>query len=896
MQFGKVLFRLCLICVVIFTLQESFANYPNDDLQTIGLWNMDWGDGTILADVNTDRGNDLQIYGCSPTVSPTGEAILFGNYQSDYINSRVGGSLTTPWKGADKNINSIKIETKFRVDHKKTGWLVDVGGWNGAILYTDSTAVKFYYKLNDGTSNTLTVWGVPDPKVDPAENIWLTATAIINPYTGVASVEIDGWVSDIATANLTSGQTLAIDNFQMEIGGQNTYGGNPNSARGFVGAIDYAKISIIAALTDDYLQNIRNGFESRRQQLFLNMYFDPRPAPPFASTIESVYNKLVAAIARFELNFDLNTANNLIITACEELLNNPDKPMYYYGEAGFHWHGALFVRIYESYGPNGKKNQGQVSTIAQEKILECMWQWARHKSAVSNAQIEQSKTWYIWASENHHIQRDATNWGIAKILKNTSPYNEYEYDDGFTAAEHYYAWNEYFKEYLRQRAKRGLFVEIDSAGYAQHTLKNIYNFYDFADDKVLSYRANGVLDLYWADWALEQIGGVRGGSKARCYQGNECQIGFYNSGSSAGRFYLDMATPTGMYPMIVATSEYRVPFAVMDIALGKGNIRYENLSRRMGLAQLPKPQNLTDEWYAVEPSEPEIARYTYVTPDFVMGTSHLPKRDEFDWCNISDQNRWHGVIFAGHPDARIFPQCEGLGGSGSKVNTYNQQWSIQNKGTMIAQKLSTSWLTGNMRVWFASVLDITEQSGWVFAEAPSAYAAVKVVEGGYYRQDENWLICNNDYSPVIIEAASKSDFASFEAFKSAVIGNSLSYINNILVYNGLLDSGTFTFYANSSQPPKLNGAAIDYKPDYTFRSPFMNQNWANGNVVISKDLRTLVLDFNKDCPAWDLNGDCRVDLDDFAILANDWNNVYDIYDIKMLASEWLLDECEFFIN
>lgn len=216
-----------------------------DDEYTIGLWQMNYGDGSILADANTERGNNLQIYGCSSTSSPTGNAMLFGDYQTDYVNSRVSGSYTTPWKGTDNSLTSMKIETSFRVDQKKTGWLVDIGGWNGAVLYTDGTAVKFFYKLNDGTTNTLTVWGVPDEKQDPTENTWLTATAIVDPFTHQASLEISGWVDDIATVNLTSEQTFALGNFQMEFGGNNTYAGSPHSSRGFIGAIDAVKVSVV---------------------------------------------------------------------------------------------------------------------------------------------------------------------------------------------------------------------------------------------------------------------------------------------------------------------------------------------------------------------------------------------------------------------------------------------------------------------------------------------------------------------------------------------------------------------------------------------------------------------------------------------------------------------------
>jgi len=59
------------------------------------------------------------------------------------------------------------------------------------------------------------------------------------------------------------------------------------------------------------------------------------------------------------------------------------------------------------------------------------------------------------------------------------------------------------------------------------------------------------------------------------------------------------------------------------------------------------------------------------------------------------QNRWQGLIFAAHPDARIFPQVRAL----SRNRTYNAFWSAQRRGTLITQKLKGSKGAEEMRVW-----------------------------------------------------------------------------------------------------------------------------------------------------------------------------------------------------
>ncbi len=99
---------------------------------------------------------------------------------------------------------------------------------------------------------------------------------------------------------------------------------------------------------------------------------------------------------------------------------------------------------------------------------------------------------------------------------------------------------------------------------------------------------------------------------------------------------------------------------------------------------------------------------------------------------ISSQNRWHGVLFAGHPNARLYPQCR----ADQETKTYNQQWSVQRKGTPIAQRLVGKRYSrgpAEMRVWFSrsGLENRRETRGWVFVEAAGAYAAVRPVMGDY---------------------------------------------------------------------------------------------------------------------------------------------------------------------
>ncbi|MEO2048151.1 MAG: DUF1961 family protein [Pirellulales bacterium] len=300
----------------------------------------------------------------------------------------------------------------------------------------------------------------------------------------------------------------------------------------------------------------------------------------------------------------------------------------------------------------------------------------------------------------------------------------------------------------------------------------------------------------------------------------------------------------------IITSDYRLPLVVMDIALdtrGRGN--YEIIQRRMGLA---RDGYYTPPGYRLRTDFGGILRYSYCTPDFIIGTLMCEARPLEDWTMISSQNRWHGVIFAGHPDARLYVQCR----AEKAARTLNQQWSVQRKGTLISQRLSGEKYSRDaeeLRVWFAKsgLNNRRERGRWVFVEAPAAYAAVCPVAGGYHwveasgRVDGDWLCCENSLTPVIVEVASKTEFADYQSFQDAILASELQFENQKLTYTGL-DGDQFTFYADYSQVPEINGQAIDYAPEHVFKSPFIQSVWNSGIVTITKGNRKKVLDFGSE--------------------------------------------------
>jgi hypothetical protein len=555
------------------------------------------------------------------------------------------------------------------------------------------------------------------------------------------------------------------------------------------------------------------------------------------------------ALRSLELNEQLEEANAALQELCQYHL---DRPQTFFEIHSFPGACDALARLYIFYGPRGIKVPNRLTAETIGILEKTMWEWAHEKAHIEDAEFQESQTWRITDSENHHAQHFTTCWAFSGILKDVPAYKDKPFKDGRLPAEHYAAWTAYLKEYLRQRVCKGMFVEIDSPSYATATLKSIYNFYDFSDDLVFKKMAGQFLDLYWALWAEEQIGAVIGGAQTRCYAKSALRGGSFLR--RAAWYQIGFGDPEFVHDSMLAfvTSTWQVPDVVLQIAYGWQNkAPYEIRQRRMGLA-VEGYDRPTD--YRLKTDFGGIFRYTWCTPDFIMGSLLTEARPTSDWAAISSQNRWSGVVFEGDPDARVYPAPYNAKGA----SILNGFWSVQSKGTLISQQLAPrkdgapiagEGASEDWRVFFSTAgLSAPVQNGsWTFAESKNAYVGVYAVKGGTsfeQAQFGRWLVCKDKMTPVVIEAGRKSDFADFEAFKSAAQSQSVSFEKSVLTYQSL-GGDKLTFYADQSRLPEINGTTVNLAPEKVYDSPFVQSQWNSGVVTIQYGDEERILNFNE---------------------------------------------------
>jgi hypothetical protein len=598
------------------------------------------------------------------------------------------------------------------------------------------------------------------------------------------------------------------------------------------------------------------GFDSRVDRMFkaesgkplVRAEKKPPLAPGRGNFVRAYSYSMVAYAARcLYLNESLDQANAALVENAQHYLDHPKDVN---DRDSFHWHASEVMRLLEMYGPNGTEAPGRLSQKTVDICLKPIFMYA--EKLPPRWKYKKSKTWHIYESENHHAMSFMTCWHFARIARNHPDYKDVKYG-GFTPAEHYEAWNKYFVAYCRERARKGMFIEMMSGKYNSTLIKGIYNFYDFGEPEVK--RAAGLLlDLYFAYFAQEQIDGIQGGGRSRIYYEQGLHSERVDGIKELVWYYFGMgeAPAVSGHDLNAALSDYRPPAVVVDLALdvkGRGRYEVKQFPRGLGNSASRKPNRVTAD-------NGGIQRYSYCDPSFILGTPMVEARPLKDWVAISSQNRWQGVIFSGETPSRIVP----LPKPKDERRALNTIWSVQRKGCLITQKLKSNKDAKKMLVWISKdgLSKPVEEEGIVFVEAPGAYAAVRVAQGGYNLQEitelnklkwvtppPGWGITPADeYAPVILEVMAKTDVKSFSDFKKKVKGCKPRYQGTVLSYQSIYGD-TLTLDTSYKQTPTVNGKPIEYQSGKVFDSPFLKSEYDSGVVTIEKGNRKRVLDFKK---------------------------------------------------
>lgn len=547
---------------------------------------------------------------------------------------------------------------------------------------------------------------------------------------------------------------------------------------------------------------------------------------------------------------------------------------------GVKWSARTWLRIYYLFAEESAFFPGRLEADVQEKLEALCWAYGNSQSTLERA--DPRYVWAIQGSENHDMM-DLSNAFLAlQAIQEHPLYRQRELADGHPPREHVTAWASYYWLYARERASRGLFVEIGSPIYGKHFLGELFNMHDFAEDDALRERIGRLLDVTWADWAVDQLAGVRGGGKTRAYFGHYAERGTSDSWFTMGNFLferptegqLNWAARHGQVEFMIATSGYQLPEVVADIALDEeGRGEFEYISRRP--AKMLRPDEIRDTpplregtWYQMDPEDSRLVRYSYVTPDYVLGSlwidpslgtafrvdPDLELTEEGNYAAISSQSQWQGIVFSTDPNARVFPQCEGEQAR-DRVN-YQQHVAVQHENVLLVQKHRKAQSAGPMRVFFGPGMKerLLERDGWLYLQEGNAYLAVGILdqpgrlERPYRWEGKHWVYPKDEYTPLAFVAGRTARHENLEDFIDYVSTHQHSLAGGKITYSlpgSETETVTLALYQETEEKlPEVNGQPIELSPKQVYDSPFLSADYGSPRVTIRKGGRELIHDFS----------------------------------------------------
>lgn len=614
---------------------------------------------------------------------------------------------------------------------------------------------------------------------------------------------------------------------------------------------------------------------------------------------------LYMGFAKLLLNRDLESANQHLQAAYARTLKESAKVAKVAdasamtpeigGAERLKWQMRTWIRLHYLFGDRSAFYPGRMSAENQALIKDMFWCFlsAPHNQfdivdAQTGTHLRRSDRRYasaIHGSENHDIMRLSNILMAAQALKDLPAYRDRKLPNGESLQERYDRWHTFYKHRWDAMARHGLLAEAFS-GYGKYTLPEMVNMFDFAEDPVLKKKTEMLLHMIWTEWAVGQLGGLRGGGRNRVYQkgikeGDPGAGGRADLWRSMSLFFFDCGPwgtqwhpdPIRGMSRVMASTTYRAPELIREIAqdrAGKGEYAYQ--AKRPGRqAPIPAAEVPVDwgPWYNFDPVDTRLLAYDYCTPDYVMGClvldPRLPMVSSRTYLDGSDldqgypaltaQNLFTSIVFATGPDARVVPQC--LPDSDSNQKTYLQYQSVQHRNVMIIQRHPKSKNSLLLRVGFAKGLKerLIEKDGWLMLREGDAFLAVRGFSSEDGRsacattwKDDIWLHLDDHDAPAVFVMARTAQFKDIDAFATYVLSGTSELDGRRFSFNIKDVAGdplSLALCLDSGDLPLINSQPVDFLPENVFDSPFFQSKAGSGVVTIQKGGRRMILDFSK---------------------------------------------------
>jgi len=473
--------------------------------------------------------------------------------------------------------------------------------------------------------------------------------------------------------------------------------------------------------------------------------------------------------------------------------------------------GQLAEPLLGLFSSTSRHYPGRLDEDLEWTMKEFYFREINSKNELTVADSEEQLKWEDWlhviSTHNISIRQDTSPYNRLIWLYEDPAFTGRTFRNGDTVAERYEAATRMLSEGFKLLSLHGLHNELGSDQYNERSHRAIYQLLDYAVDPVLRQRITMWHDIFLTDYAQMSLNGLRGGSKERPKDGglNDRLNGFLSF----------LNGEWGTMHELPGFNGYRLPEPALLLRwLGPTEPSYVMRNRLPGEKESVGSQTKGK-------LKSSTFNYAYRTPEYITGCGMVDFKQGGwgQWCGVNFKNL--GSIYMRAWDDN------------------GDRWYAQDKDVMIAQRYPGAFYNGDGGLYFTPTLEKVERDGWVFARTPdgNAYAAVRFVSGtSYWNEPARFKLLpdpNDYYSPVILQAGRKIDYASFEDFQDAILAAPLTVTAEKVDYTGP-NSKRIEFFRGDDPfvAPKIDGEPINFEYDFNYRSPFIQNEGESDRVTL----------------------------------------------------------------
>jgi hypothetical protein len=396
----------------------------------------------------------------------------------------------------------------------------------------------------------------------------------------------------------------------------------------------------------------------------------------------------------------------------------------------------------------------------------------------------------------------------------------------------------------------------------------------WAKDPAMRQRGHLMLDWLFADLAENTLNGVLRGPNART--DDNSVIERWNALASFFSWILfDNTPPTASYGswgnyFAAAARNYELPEVIYRIAVD----RPQDFIQR----DLKRTRR---RWRNSDVLMAPVYKTTYMRHDYAVGSYQGGLADpiqthvwDVTW-DVPDPRGVHNTMFSVHPissgdDMQTYftelPDQMIKGVTRESKPSYDSpdkflggsrfERVFQDHDTVIAlYDIPPGTRFPHINGFFSKDLkNLTEDpSGWIFAQGGATYLAYRPLASYTWEKSASWAKEDKGdrrlYSPhlkngTIVQAASASEFKSFDEFKKAIIALPLKFQLEPVPKVTFTTLRGVVMACTYGEAPLINGQRVDYSKWKLFEGPYLNAEKGSRKLTLTHGRTERILDFN----------------------------------------------------